>query len=561
MNKITSLQFLYKHPIWNILFDYQDIKNFYVCGGYIRDYILYGNGGKDIDVFINCTIEELNILITYLEKYGRVVYGQYGSPRFYPNAIDGHYVDIVPFYNFIVSPKPILTIDDLLNNFENVNHKILIKKDALYSYRPVQLINPYLYYLLVKAMTNKSSWKEIKDRFTILRVPNIEVASIPKVKGAADKSHSSASVSFWWEHVEQRSLELALKYRYMFVTDITNCYGAIYTHSIAWAFMGKNVAKAKRQNQGLLGNIIDHYMQYMQYGQTNGIPQGSVLSDFIAEIVLAYADKEVSERLNTENITDYYIIRYRDDYRIFSNSKEDIERIAFFLQEVLSGLNFQLNAKKTYLTEDVISESIKPDKRAYISGGPIYRKSQKRIYSTLSNLQQEALFIHQFSKQYPNSGILIKLLTTFAHRLVKKFAVCGDVRILISIFTDIALSSPKSYKIVLAILSKLISKLTTTKERKQIVKDIYMRFQRFPNIGEIQIWMQHITYKLPHSISYTEDICKIVNKEPGVELWNNDWVNDVYKRTFPQYKICTDWIRDSFTPIIDIDEVSLFDIY
>ena len=88
-------------------------------------------------------------------------------------------------------------------------------------------------------------------------------------------------------------------------------------------------------------------MQYMQYGQTNGIPQGSVLSDFIAEIVLAYADKEVSERLNTENITDYYIIRYRDDYRIFSNSKEDIERIAFFLQEVLSGLNFQLNAKKT----------------------------------------------------------------------------------------------------------------------------------------------------------------------------------------------------------------------
>lgn len=118
MNKITSLQFLYKHPIWNILFDYQDIKNFYVCGGYIRDYILYGNGGKDIDVFINCTIEELNILITYLEKYGRVVYGQYGSPRFYPNAIDGHYVDIVPFYNFIVSPKPILTIDDLLKNFD-----------------------------------------------------------------------------------------------------------------------------------------------------------------------------------------------------------------------------------------------------------------------------------------------------------------------------------------------------------------------------------------------------------------------------------------------------------
>lgn len=81
---------------------------------------------------------------------------------------------------------------------------------------------------------------------------------------------------------------------------------------------------------------------------------------------------------------------------------------------------FQLNGKKTYLTEDVISDSIKPDKKAYISEGPIYRKTQKRIYSTMSNLQQEALFIYQFSKKHPNSGTLIKLLTTFAQRLNKK---------------------------------------------------------------------------------------------------------------------------------------------
>lgn len=59
---------------------------------------------------------------------------------------------------------------------------------------------------------------------------------------------------------------------------------------------------------------------------------------------------------------------------------------------------FSIEWEKTYLTEDVISDSIKPDKKAYISEGPIYRKTQKRIYSTMSNLQQEALFIYQFSK-------------------------------------------------------------------------------------------------------------------------------------------------------------------
>lgn len=63
-------------------------------------------------------------------------------------------------------------------------------------------------------------------------------------------------------------------------------------------------------------------------------------------MILAYADKVLSEKLYAESISDYHIIRYRDDYRVFCNSKEDTERIAFFLQEVLAELNFQLNGKR-----------------------------------------------------------------------------------------------------------------------------------------------------------------------------------------------------------------------
>ena len=35
----------------------------------------------------------------------------------------------------------------------------------------------------------------------------------------------------------------------------------------------------------------------MSYGQTNGIPQGTILMDFIAEMVLGYADYLLTERL------------------------------------------------------------------------------------------------------------------------------------------------------------------------------------------------------------------------------------------------------------------------
>ena len=447
------------------------------------------------------------------------------------------------------------------SEYEGVNHKLLIKKDANYMYRPIDVANPYLYYLLVKQITTKGNWKEIKRVFSTFVTPNIDVISIPKVKGDKDKSHKAAGITDWWENIEQKTLILSLKYRYMFVTDITNCYGSIYTHTIAWALMGKDIAKKKKGKPGLLGNMIDTYMQGMQYGQTNGIPQGSVLFDFIAEIVLGYADSQVSETLARKGITDYKILRYRDDYRIFCNKKEELEEIAFLLHDVLANLNLQLNAKKTMLTEDVIDNALKPDKLAYMKRYPLYRNAGQRSYTTASTLQQELLYIHQFAKEFPNSGTLRKLLTTFSKRLHKRKQAVNNPEILIAILTEIALGSPKCYSIVLQLCSVLINKLSTTSEREEIVNDIYKKFQMIPNIGELQIWMQRITYQWSNPINYTESICKIVANVPDVMLWNNEWVADVYKDGFPQYEICTNWLRDCYTPVIDIDEVSLFDTY
>ena len=478
------------------------------------------------------------------------------------------YIDFSKVLTYVEEKVGKKSFDEILKDknkkpseYEGVNHKLLIKKDANYMYRPIDVANPYLYYLLVKQITTKGNWKEIKRVFSTFVTPNIDVISIPKVKGEKDKSHKAAGITDWWENIEQKTFILSLKYRYMFVTDITNCYGSIYTHTIAWALMGKDIAKKKKGKPGLLGNMIDTYMQGMQYGQTNGIPQGSVLFDFIAEIVLGYADSQVSETLARKGITDYKILRYRDDYRIFCNKKEELEEIAFLLHDVLANLNLQLNAKKTMLTEDVIDNALKPDKLAYMKRYPLYRNAGQRTYTTASTLQQELLYIHQFAKEFPNSGTLKKLLTTFSKRLHKRKQAVNNHEVLIAIITEIALGSPKCYSIVLQLCSVLINKLSTTSEREEIVNDIYKKFQMIPNIGELQIWMQRITYQWANPINYTESICKIVANTPDVVLWNNEWVADEYKDAFPQYEICTNWLRDCYTPVIDIDEVSLFDAY
>lgn len=478
------------------------------------------------------------------------------------------YIDFSKVLTYVEGKVGKKTFEDILkckekkpSEYEGVNHRLLIKKDAQFTYRPIDVANPYLYYLLVRQITSRGNWKEIKRVFSTFVCPNIDVISIPKVKGDMDKSHKAASITDWWENVEQKTIALSLKYRYMFVSDITNCYGSIYTHTIAWALMGKDAAKQKKGKSGLLGNMIDTYMQGMQYGQTNGIPQGSVLFDFIAEMVLGYADSLVSEALTRKNITDYKILRYRDDYRIFCNKKEELEKIAFVLQDILANLNFQLNTKKTLLTEDVIENALKPDKLAYMKRYPLYRKAGKRIYTTASSLQQELIYIHQFAKEFPNSGTLKKLLTTFSKRLHIRKKKVNDPEILIAILTEIALGSPKCYPLVLQLCSVLIDKFSTTSKREEIVNDIYKKFQMIPNIGELQIWMQRITYQWARPIDYSESICKIVANVPDVVLWNNEWVADEYKDAFPQYEICTNWLRDCYTPVIDIDEVSLFDKY
>lgn len=266
------------------------------------------------------------------------------------------YIDFSRVLTYVKGKVGNKSLDDILKDtkkkpseYDGVNHRLLIKKDANFTYRPIDVANPYLYYLLVRQMTTRGNWKEIKSRFSTFACSNIDVISIPKVKGDGDKSHKAAGISDWWENMEQKTIAMILKYRYMFVTDITNCYGSVYTHSIAWALMGKDDAKAKKGKPGLLGNIIDTYIQGMQYGQTNGIPQGSVLFDFIAEMILGYADSLLYKKLADNGITEYKILRYRDDYRIFSNSKSELENIAFHLQSTLADLNFQLNAKKTLL--------------------------------------------------------------------------------------------------------------------------------------------------------------------------------------------------------------------
>ena len=182
---------------------------------------------------------------------------------------------------------------------ENVNYILLNNKDGKFSWRPFQLIHPVLYVSLVHEITAKNNWNIIKNRFNQFELNSkIKCYSVPLASDGI-QSDKAVTITQWWQAIEQQSIELALSYEYVLHTDISDCYGSIYTHSVPWAIHTKPFAKHKdnKTDQSLIGNIIDKHLREMSFGQTNGIPQGSVLMDFIAEIVLGYADIELSNKI------------------------------------------------------------------------------------------------------------------------------------------------------------------------------------------------------------------------------------------------------------------------
>ena len=265
--------------------------------------------------------------------------------------------------------KNYFTANDKPYNYDDVNYIIYNNKDGCYAWRPLQFLNPIIYVALVNYITQDHVWKLIKKQFKkFQKNEKISSKGIPVLKSPKKKQKAS-QVANWWNEVEQLSLEQALEYSFLFSTDISDCYGSIYTHSISWALHGKSTAKQAIKNSSinLEGDEIDTLIRYMTNNQTNGIPQGSVLMDFIAEIVLGYADLLLTQKLNDNGIEDYKIIRYRDDYRIFVRNTQTGNQIIKYLTEVMIELGFKLNATKTQKTEDVIEGSLKKDKLYRIS--------------------------------------------------------------------------------------------------------------------------------------------------------------------------------------------------
>jgi len=447
----------------------------------------------------------------------------------------------------------------LPGGFEGVNYTILSNKDGGFAWRPLQIIHPVLYGDLVNIMTDKGSWKEITELFSRQKDSSVECISIP-LESNTDESSRAAQVSNWWDKIEQESLRKSIDYKFMFQTDISNCYPSIYTHSLEWAICPGGRIKiktdrAKGEKPRNIGTEIDKRLRYMNQDQTIGIPQGSTLMDFIAEIVLAGTDLELTERLKDEFPAQsrYSILRYRDDYRVFSDEYQVGHSIMKILNDVLSKWNMKMNVSKTSETSDILSNSIKQEKMEELYTAPIRHSYQK-----------EAMRIYMLSKRYPNSGLIAKKLTDFYDRISRTKTIKRlDYEVAVAIVTMIAYYSPKYMSQTASIVSLLIDRSENSLDRESVINKIINKFSDIPNTELIDIWLQRITsVEDIFTHTFASEITKVaIGKSDNSVLWNSNWLSKANRDLINNAQISSlrgDIDSGEHSPVVEREEFALY---
>lgn len=457
-------------------------------------------------------------------------------------------------------------------NMSDANYDIMLNKDGRYAVRVLSLSNPFLYYLLAREICTPEHWAAILDDFKVFgSAPHIQAVGIPVIPADKENFHKATTILNWWNRFEQMAVKLSLDYRYMFVTDITNCYGTIELQTVEKALSRKGTA-----SEVDVKTDIVRILTMLRQGRNIGLPQGSTLYDIVAEIVLGYADMLLREALERDGITEgYEILRYRDDYKVFANDKDLLERISYTLQHVLEGLNLRLNSAKTRISDSIITDSIKPDKLAYIYNTPIYNNKKQCDFD---GIQKQLLFILQFGRQYPNCGqmrMLLSKLSTWIEKHIEKVAknqkskakpkveakpgeedaedkktqkrpgtIIEDIMAMSAIAAQIAAENLNSAHYALKVISQVLSTISDEQvengkqaSKDEIVTKVLRRLSSMENSDYLKIWLQNLAVKAEYKgdFSFADEkgngLCHLVCGSDA-NLWNNSFLEPEYLEGF-----------------------------
>ncbi len=217
------------------------------------------------------------------------------------------------------------------------------------STRLLKIPHPEAYVRLCRAIVDQ--WDAIMTRIE----ENKESQIVPKMSRDnelvsmgpydADESESHRSILRYSAQRHQattRRLDQAIGKRYLARADIAVFFPSVYTHAIPWAIHTKEIAKRRRHDKSLYGNVLDERSRSMQRGETLRIPIGPATSNILSELLLHPVDAALRDK--------YTFMRFIDDYRCYCVSRNEADAFIVALEDQLAEYGLQLNSSKTSIT-------------------------------------------------------------------------------------------------------------------------------------------------------------------------------------------------------------------
>lgn len=229
------------------------------------------------------------------------------------------------------------------------------------------------------------------------------------------------------------SLRLEQKYSHRLKIDVSGCFYHIYTHSVAWAVKGREIAK-NNISADTFENAFDKLMQHANYNETNGIIVGPEISRIFAEIILQAVDlailRGLKEQYGYTLGRDYEIRRYVDDSYVYATSRDILENICSVYQEQLAFYKMDINKSKLEYCVRPFTTGVSEAKRQLnrmvaefkekylqVNGDVAYERCIKKDMSIFTLfIKQFRSITHQFKQTY---GDLNKYVLTLLLRQIR----------------------------------------------------------------------------------------------------------------------------------------------
>lgn len=200
-------------------------------------------------------------------------------------------------------------------------------------------------------------------------------------------------------------------------SDISNCFGSIYTHSLEWAIQGYETAK-----NNLLTNTrhwsgeLDQAFRNAKRNETLGLPIGPAASNIAVETILCRIDKILEQKFS--------FTRYIDDYTAYCETHDEAQDFIRILGQELSHYRLSLNLSKTTIKE--LPEPLQDSWTALLNNALSQRTNGEGALTLSTNEAINFLdFAVRLNKETPDGSVLRYAIGAIAHRATDETAVAA----------------------------------------------------------------------------------------------------------------------------------------